>query len=766
MKPAAIALSFGMAFIMFNVSAQKIPAHSMLTMGGIVTTPSRKASPVFTDTNLPAPLMQNTPWALPETDLPTNYVSATSILFEQGLADPRDCDYRAIEVGTGNVWQGDGGVVQTHGWVLPGNTAQKFAICWNGLVYPAVSVGTNADLEADVMMLETNRFFGWYSAIPEAMSVSQSSMIGIKGCLLLRLGKTDLAAHLWLAQERRGRNFNDEMMQRFSQTNAIVSTNEIKLPEADPYLNWATDWVWAMFDRTICAHERGDEKLALATARQLATVRPQIEAECARRGFKRQPNWDSRHQGQEQPYLTFLGQLPELLTDLERRDREGTHVSIISLGTANFPDQSKRITMLIHDLDLNGARQWSQPGGVNLADDAVVLALIQEGDAAVEPLLDCLEHDQRLTRSVSFGRDFSRGRRVLAVSSAAMVALQTILQAGFSNAAEIHAYWDKYKNLKLEDRWYAILNDDAARNRWQEAASRIVQPVNVATFPGGFSTINPAPTNSPVKLRGEILRLKTNPSITELLTRHALEFPANNIGSYDLSACCQMAEYLAQWDMTAALPATEILSKRASTVMKYSGQQLGGFITKLSLARANAGDPQAFNDYARWIVTTTPEQFGYSISENFEPFKKFPTNAILQSAAEKMFARTDSAWSSLPWKENRGGSSVVDSELVAVPAYRELLRRELDKTNFCGTVSCQNVSLLGYDITNYGRGAFTISFKMEPQPTNGTASEIRWCDWIALALSDQRRIPFFNPFAPITVREKIITKAKAQLLRK
>jgi hypothetical protein len=72
---------------------------------------------------------------------------------------------------------------------------------------------------------------------------------------------------------------------------------------------------------------------------------------------------------------------------------------------------------------------------VFLPEDPIVSALIGEGDAAIDPLLDCLEQDQRLTRSVGFGLDFHRGRTVIPVSSASDVALKAILQAGFSNAS-------------------------------------------------------------------------------------------------------------------------------------------------------------------------------------------------------------------------------------------------------------------------------------------------------------------------------------------
>jgi hypothetical protein len=743
--------------------AKPIPARSMLTMGGIVTAPERKASPSFTGKALPQPPKQKTSWLPPKSNLPTNYVSATTLLFEQGLADPRGCDYHEIEVGTGNVWSGYGGVVKTHGWVLPGRGEQRFAICWNGLVYPAVSIGTNADLAADVAMMATNGIVSWQSAIPESMSVGVNVSQGIGGCLLLRLGKVDQATEFWLAQVRIGTGYRNEMMIRTGQTNNVVSTNEIKLPEADPYLTWASDWAWSLFDRMVCAHERGDEKLALADARLLTSAQPQIEAECAQRGFKRQPYWDSRRQKEPQPYLNFLEQLPQMLADLERREKDGVRVSVITTGLTNITDQAERVQALVRDLDLVQAHQWGQPGAVNLPEDSIMSALIGEGDAAVERLLDCVDHDQRLTRSVGFGRDFHRDRTVIAVKSAADVALKSILQAGFSNATEMRTYWNKYKNLKIEDRWYAILNDDTARSRWQEAAANIVRPDNVTQFPGGFSTEKPLPTNTPVRLHGEVLRSKTNPSITELLTRHALELPTNNIGAYDLSACCQMAEYLARWDAQAALPVARTLSKRAGTVMKYSGQPLGNYLTQLSLARAQAGDPTAFDDYAAWIVTTTSGQFEQSRLESLEPLRKFPTNAVLQAAAEELFGRTNSAWGSLPWKNNFG-RPVVDSDLVALPAYRTLLRRELEKTKACGTITLERPGYLGYNLADLRQsGSFGITLPDHSSVTNGSTASVRWCDWIALALANGKQIPLFDPFTTIQERDAAIEKAGALL---
>jgi hypothetical protein len=265
-------------------------------------------------------------------------------------------------------------------------------------------------------------------------------------------------------------------------------------------------------------------------------------------------------------------------------------------------------------------------------------------------------------------------------------------------------------------------------------------------------------------MAGEKLRAKTNPSVTELMTRRALEVPTNDVNAYDISASCQMALYLAAWDPAASLPVAQTLSQRACTVMKYSGQQLGPLVTKLALARAKAGDPDAFGDYASWIVTTSPEALGYSISECLEPLRQFPTNRTLQAAGEKMFGNTHSDWGRLPWKE-WPGENPIGSDLVNLPAFRMLLIRELAKTNICGVFVWRGPNQIDYTITNYQSGSYgAVALPSNTQPTNGTTSELRWCDWVAFSLSQAKRIPFFNPFALVGERDVAIENAK-KLLR-
>ena len=166
---------------------------------------------------MPDPPAQKRAFAAPtNTKLSQSFVTATAALFELGLADPRDCEYREVEIAVGDIWSGDGGVIKVHAWVLPAATskatnAQRFAVSWNGLIYRTVSLGEKADLQADVKSICTSdeekraaskanrrgfspRFEG---AVGESRSASERTLLPIKACLLLRLGETALAERVW-----------------------------------------------------------------------------------------------------------------------------------------------------------------------------------------------------------------------------------------------------------------------------------------------------------------------------------------------------------------------------------------------------------------------------------------------------------------------------------------------------------------------------------------------------------------------------------------
>ena len=712
----------------------------------------------------PGPPRQHAKWQ-PDKAIPAKLQSAAEILFEQGFPDPRDCEYREIEIEVSGVRSQKPILAKTRGWVLPeGRRATHFAIAWNGVIYPVKTLGAAADLQNDLASLTRPAPHRFNSAISETQSVFATNASTSRILLLLRLGETAIALKNWSPDQQTMLRLQPDVFQ--SGTNAADAY--------DPYLELAGDWAWSLFDQILSAHMRGDETLALTSARQLAKAQPEIEAEAERRKYRRPQNYSSQpSKPNVLPYLTFLEQFPDILRDLERRAHEEPRFAVVESELKKMTHQAERIQFLIHALDLVQARQQSQPGGVNPADDFIVTALIEEGDAAVEPLLHCLEIDHRLTRSVSFHRDFFRRRHVLPVSVAAESALEAILQTRFTGGApEIRAYWNRFKNFSLEDRWYETLKDDSAGlERWNEAAANIVGPENVRVFGSPFTRAARTPTNTPVKLRGESLRAKPHPTVSELLARRATGISDKNPERYDLATACEIESRLAEWDLPAALPAAQALVKRCRAVIEYSNQpnswpqqRLGTFIARLTDIRVRCGDNSAFVDYAEWLKQMTPKQLDSYIRESLAPLGEFATNEVMQATAETLFANTNSPWAQLPWTRS-GFFNPVESKLVDLPGFRSLIVRELQNTQIVGSIEWQPPQTLRFQITNRFNmgGSRQSSLSEANHPSDQVKAELRWCDWIALSLSEQKRIPPFNPFAPIDQRDLALAKARTKL---
>ena len=71
---------------------------------------------------------QNEPWTVPPNGLPAKVVLAAQSLFEQGLPDPRGCEYRQVVV-TG-AWDESWA---THAWLLPETAGDKRRLAIAGM---------------------------------------------------------------------------------------------------------------------------------------------------------------------------------------------------------------------------------------------------------------------------------------------------------------------------------------------------------------------------------------------------------------------------------------------------------------------------------------------------------------------------------------------------------------------------------------------------------------------------------------------------------
>src|SRR5262249_2007839 len=117
------------------------------------------------------------------------------------------------------------------------------------------------------------------------------------------------------------------------------------------------------------------------------------------------------------------GQLPLLFADQRRRKSQPRRPPLVCFGPGRHPDPAVRITGMIERLD-----EFENPSGLpwdrGPGHLAANQALCDGGEAAVEPLLKCLESDGRVTRAVA-GRDsFRRGSGT--VTSVAEVAKQVL----------------------------------------------------------------------------------------------------------------------------------------------------------------------------------------------------------------------------------------------------------------------------------------------------------------------------------------------------
>jgi hypothetical protein len=690
-----------------------VPARSFLGMGGITTTPERKASLHFHGNEIPEPPQQKLPWTLSLSALPTNYLRATALLFQQGLADPRGCDYQEIEVGTGEIWQGDGGIIKTHGWILTGQTEPRFAVCWNGLVYPVASIGDAADWRADVQAATKNAGRQWRSALPEAYEVSYETAQSLKGCLILRLGDAKLAEDFWLAIQAGAQRDLKSMYDRSGVTNSSDEATA-KLDEADPYLNWASDWAWDLFERAVCAHMRGDDHLALVSSRLLTSVRPKIEAAAEQRGFKRQPTFSSPSDGKYQDYVNFLGPLPVLLADQERRAQSRKPVQSLATIT-NLASQPERIAALIENLDQVAVRQWGQPGGLGPWEtDPVVAALLKEGQPAIEPLLKFLEGNDanRLTRSVSFGRDFHRGRTLHPISQPVVTILLKLMNTsdaavGFDRsamyygsvsnnvlAAKFRSYWETFGQLSPPERWYRKLADDkAGDSAWKDTLGNIVRS---EPFQGNTNT---------TQLAGEGLRSKTSSSVTELLVRRAetIEKSESTYNARYIPACNPFAvgeatSFLLNVEKWEAPPSLIALARDLQSKVRtgYEGTQNYGSadhqnatsIAALAMLRARHGDTNSLDDFAAWIEKAKPDVLEESALDALEPFWRFPNYPALRSAAQAMFGNTNSPWGNLAWILKDRGSyywgKPLASPALIIPEVRTIVLNELTNHSSAG----------------------------------------------------------------------------------
>jgi hypothetical protein len=766
--------------------------------GLLVLVPASVAQPTppaprFTGTSIPDPPRQRERWTPPDTKLPRFLINATAALFEAGMADPCGCEYRDIEVR-------DTSLIKTRGFVLPETPgdAGRFAVDWDGVVYPVSSVGALADLKADVRsvteaMIKARREAVTPRARRSGLSAGfpasnrQSDLLfgpsgptavdnqsPLKLCVLLRLGRADLAEQLFAA--------------------GTLWTS--KVPSGDltdyhiTFLTLANEWAGVVFDRLISAHVRGDDVVALAAARRLAAFQKAVDARAAAMGFER----PERRAGAPGPssYLGSLDRLPALLADHERRAQEPPRGPIPARGG----DASGRIASLIRDFDQIHVVQWSNPGSADPGSAPIVQQVIAEGDLAVEPLLAALASDTRLTRSVSGVRGPAY---VHPVTDAVYRALEGILKANrFLDdpneyaarttpegrkrlAAAMRAFWVKNRAITLEERWYRALRDDSAgTDRWLEAAAGIIQPTgeNRPPYTGRVYSLKPLKAGEVPALKGDPLRSRHGPSVSDLMARRVVDIlrTANpsSIPDIGLIRACELAMAFARWDESAALPTLKLLMEtcrersQGDHDIHRSDPGYGSQIAGFTLIRNRAGDRAALEEYAAWVKGIRPESIERGLVEILEPMWTYPVHPAIAAAARTMFVDPKSPWLPLvPHKKGRQGvlSQIpIDSPLVCVAEFREALLAALADQSSAGTAKRLESGGFEYSLVSGTRGNAGMR-GAEPDDRVNVEVAFRACDYIAWQLSTLPAAPECQLYWTESRRDTAVAACRAYLLK-
>jgi hypothetical protein len=730
---------------------------------------------------IPEPPQQGKPWTAPGTRLPRFLVSATGALFAEGVADPRGCEYREVVFDQPKgMWRGAKPVRQ-HAFVLPAvdGDDRRFAAGWDGQVSRVQEIGPAADLASDIRT--------WCASLREGRAEAahgRSSQPGswfwrygpsrknrptevvppLRLCLLLRLGRADLAESLFAA--------------------ATPWTSDGPRPDLTDYgvsyLTLATEWANDLYVRGVDAHGRGDDGLALDTLRRVAAFRQQAEAKATAMGFPRPPAHGLQREGPP-TYFPDLHQLDELLADQRRRAHEPARGPI----PGRDADPAARVAALILNLDEIAVHHRSVPGVASPGSSPLVRELIALGDAAVEPLLEALIHDHRLTRSISYGRGMGQQRFVSPTIDAILSALDGLMRTGVPGitsemryrpdagrrramAEAYRKFWETNRAVPPEELYYRILADDAAAARWLEAANGLTAPAPDASGRPRHAR----PDQPPPPMLGEPLRQGREPSITALMIRRTEEQARRATRAFDFRDACGIAAALAKWDLRAALPVLHAMMDRARELYaqeqasdNWSRPWLARNLASFTLTRTRAGDRAALDEYAAWIRMTTPETLKEGLRMAFEPMWTEPDHPTIAEATQAMFA-PGSAWTrSLtdlsPGHDPFGHDALETSPLIRVPAFRDAVISGLADRAEGGTVERKSdqPGSVSFTIDGSQSGGFgTDAMADLDELPIGEKRPVRAGDWLALRLAALEGAPLFQLYWKEARRDEAIAR--------
>jgi hypothetical protein len=624
---------------------------------------------------LPVPPHQHDPWQPPGVSgMPQFVADLASLFFDAGLADPRGGEYREVELSLPG-WRQP---VSIHAWYFP----QGFAVAWDGLVHPVLRLGQRSDLWQDVAAAKPNS-----NREARANSPLVAEPVGVM--LLLRVGEPELARRLFAASliEKRWQWVSDA----------------------------SKSWLSSAFHQAVEAHASANDQLAMDLSDLLIRARPSFESA-----------WQEVR-AEEAPQVTpsllgFLDPVPVIRADSERRLTQAPR-KLFNPAALESMTASARIAELIDRLEDVDERQRGQPGYVPLMDSPICKALAANGAEAVEPLLDALENDRRLTRSYGYApRSWFPPRDLISVAQAAEAVLRDyyhLFRFPWEDAQKRRAWLLRNKYTSQPERYFDLLSDDAANEiQWFDAATDLVDG------------------------SAEELRDRKNPSVSELLAKRVSQMQPSSLAS-------AVALALYQWDPHASLPS---LQKISYYPMNRESQ--------LIAARLQLGDETAGQE---WAQSLRPDQV--MRPQELAPLWASPENETLKAVARSLFLGPSAPMSlSNLLKSNRSVEDLVRSPLLIQAAFREAVFEALEQSDAVGSAEPFSDGRLSVRFPNMSMECTQRGGCGGPKASYSPGKrDVRVQDVVAWSLSRIEGFPAFDIGAPTEEKNDCIAQIQAFL---
>ena len=658
-----------------------------------------------------------------------DWYTATNLFIEKTGADPRALDYREVELQMGSIWKGDAGTHRTHAWVYyaKGNSSQPYALTWNGQLYPALWVGDKAELEADIRKLDTISNNHALDLSEEHYMVDhRAPLTPSRLALLVRLGKEDLVsmkpASWWRLEG-----------------------------ELSQYLIYK--WMDQTYERGMMAHMRGDDSTALHCFSHLKELREWTATSPP-------ANWSTPDD------ISHFANVNQLYRDHQRRAKRS--VPYFSRDCGQIEDDDKRLRAMIKALENVDGKMAGQPGGVMFSFQDDVKAFVHEGRNAIPYLIECQAKDKRLSRTVSFWRDFVPMRDVFSVASVAEIIIEEILGIYHDDlpnqdhscknidaacrAKAWEAYWKQNENLSAEEERFHQLEDQSlAATVWIDAAEFLtvdgpkpqfytsLSPANMLTQ-AARDTLSFNGDKLPAALRTKLGKVITD-RISDLASKARRESSSYDAYQY-LYDAVSLLKSLHRWQPTTSKPTIDKLYETTYTLYLQAATlkqryRFGYLISSMTLYKVELGDEQALERYHQHVKSWSSDYVAEDYLKNqLTPLAVYANHPEMRTLADWLFLDPASPLLQL-----------VDED--PVNATRLFNGRNIPAQSFMDFISFRDwvLALLGEEtiVTEatfkpdgyHHRGGPTVSTSGGVSsvewgyPTETATQSLRVCDWIA-----------------------------------